>query len=215
MAPIEELKVSRKEARTMSRLLRRALRPISVAGVGVLIAVAACWAVAFAQYPPPVGAVTAGVSNPTPSTGASVAATCLVVDSQGQPVADEPCTFTIISQPGTDATLGAPSVTASTNAQGIATAILTVGTTSGPIVLGVSAMGVQSQVTINTQAPGTAPPTLPAGAEPGAAPPTGAGDTGEGQVPTGVWAVAIGAAVGLALASILLWRAAARRPKGS
>jgi hypothetical protein len=215
MALIQEPKVSRKEARDMSRLLRRALRPISAAGVGVLIAVVACWAVAFAQYPPPVGAVTAGVSNPVPSTGASVTATCLVVDSQGQPVADEPCTFTIISQPGTDATLGAPSVTVNTNAQGIATAVLSVGTESGAVVLGMSAMGVQSQVTVNTQAPGIAPPTLPAGAQPGAAPPTGAGDSGEGQVPVAVWAIAIGAAVGLALASLFLWRAAARRPKGS
>ena len=215
MALIEEPEVSRKEARNMSRLLRRALRPISVAGVGVLIAVVACWAVAFAQYPPPVGSVTAGVSNPTPSTSASVTATCLVVDSQGQPVADEPCTFTIISQPGTDATLGGPSVTVNTNAQGIATAVLSVGTKSGAIVLGVNAMGVQSQVTVNTQVPGIAPPTLPPGAQPGAAPPTGAGDSGEGQVPVVMWAVAIGAAVGLALASLFLWRAAARRPKGS
>ena len=209
----------------MTRLLRRALRPISVASVGVLIAVVACWAVAFAQYPPPVGSVTAGVSNPAPGTGATVTATCVVVDSQGQPVADEPCTFTIISQPGTDATLGAPSVTANTNAQGIATAVLSVGTKSGAIVVGVSAMGVESQVTVNAQAPaatvppgaqpGAAPPTLPPGAQPGAAPPTGAGDGEEGRGPTAVWGVAIGAAVGLALASLFLWRAAVRRPKGS
>ena len=202
----------------MTRLLRRALRPISAAGVGVLIAVVACWAVAFAQYPPPVGSVTAGVSNPAPGTGATVTATCVVVDSQGQPVANEPCTFTIISQPGTDATLGAPSVTANTNAQGIATAVLSVGTKSGAIVLGVTSMGVQSQVTVSAQAPAaTVPPgaTLPPGAQPGAAPPTGAGEPGEGQVPTAVWGIAIAAAVGLALASLFLWRAAVRRPKGS
>jgi len=180
--------------------------------VGVLIALAACWAVAFAQYPPPVGSVTASVSGPAPTTGASVTATCVVVDSQGQPVADEPCTFTIISQPGTDATLGAPSVTVNTNAQGVATATLSVGTKPGTIVLGLSAMGIQSQVTVNTQTPAA---TVPAGAEPGAAPPTGAGDGEEGQVPTAVWGVAIGAAVGLTLASLLLWRAAVRRPKNS
>ncbi len=202
----------------MTRLLRRALRPISAAGLGVLIAVVAFWAVAFAQYPPPAGGVTAGVSNPAPGTGATVTATCLVVDSQGQPVANEPCTFTIISQPGTDASLGGPSVTANTNAQGIATAVLSVGTEPGAIVLGVSAMGVQSQITVDAQAPAaTVQPsaTLPPGAQPGAAPPTGAGEPGEGQVPTAVWGVAIGAAVGLALASLFLWRAAARRPKGS
>jgi hypothetical protein len=199
----------------MMRLLRRALRPVSVAGVGMLIAVVAFWAVAFAQYPPPVGSVTADVNNSTPSTGGTVTATCEVVDSQGQPVAGEPCTFTIISQPGTDATLGAPSVTVNTNTQGIATTVLSVGTKSGTIVLGVSAMGIESQVTVNAQALGAAPPTQPAGAQPGAAPPTGVGDSEGGQVPTAVWGVAIGAAVGLALTSLFLWRAAARRPKRS
>ena len=64
-------------------------------------------------------------------------------------MADEPCTFTIISQPGTDASLGAPSVIVKTNAQGIATAVLTVGTKAGAIVVGVSARGIQSQVTVN------------------------------------------------------------------
>ena len=122
----------------MMRLSRRTLRPISVAGVGVLIALVASWAVAFAQYPPPVGSVTANVSDPSPDTGASVSVTCVVVDSQGQPVADEPCTFTIISQPGTDATLGAPSVIVKTNAQGQATAVLNVGTIAGAIVVGLS-----------------------------------------------------------------------------
>jgi len=199
----------------MMRLLRRALRPLSLVGVGVLIALVATWAVAFAQYPPPVGSVTAGASNPTPSTGASVTVSCTVVDSQGQPVANEPCTFTIVSQPGTDASLGAPSVTVETNAQGVATAVLSVGIKSGAVVVGVSAMGVQSQVTVNTQAPGAAPPTLPAGAQPGAAPPTGVGEAGESEIPTVVWGVAIGAAVGLALVSLFLWRAAVRRPKGS
>ena len=209
----------------MMSLLRKASRPLSLAGAGVLIALVASWAIAFAQYPPPVGSVTAGASNPAPSTGASVTVSCTVVDSQGQPVAGEPCTFAIVSQPGTDATLGAPSVTVNTNAQGVATAILSVGTNPGGIVVGVSAMGIQSQVTVSAQGaaatvppgaqPGGAPPTLPPGAQPGAAPPTGAGDTGEGQIPTVLWGVAIGAAVGLALASLFLWRAAVRRPKNS
>src|SRR5690606_15446388 len=48
-----------------------------------------------------------------------------------------------------DASLGAPSVIVKTNAQGIATAVLTVGTKAGAIVVGVSARGIQSQVTVN------------------------------------------------------------------
>jgi hypothetical protein len=192
-----------------------------VAGVVVLIALVASWAVAFAQYPPPAGSVTGSVNNPAPSPGASVTVTCTVTNSQGQPVANEPCTFSIVSQPGTNASLGAPSVTANTNAQGIATAVLSVGTTPGAIVVKVSAMGVQSQVTVSPKAATTVPATtvpaatVPPGAQPGAAPPTGAGESGEGEIPTLVWGVAIGAAVGLALASLFLWQAAARRPKRS
>jgi hypothetical protein len=184
--------------------------------MGVLIALVTTWAIAFAQYPPPAGSVTAGVSNPTPGPGASVTVTCTVLNNQGQPVANEPCTFTIVSQPGTDASLGAPSVTATTNAQGIATAVLSVGTTPGAIVVKTSAMGVQSQVTVSPKAATAVPAaTVPPGAQPGAAPPTGAGEPGEGEIPPLVWGVAIGAAVGLALASLFLWQAAVRRPKRS
>lgn len=211
----------------MMRLPRRALRPISLGGVAIFIALAASWAVAFAQYPPPVGSVTASVSNPSPATGATVTVSTVVLDSQGQPVANESVTFTIISQPGADASLSAPSVTVNTNAQGVATAVLNVGTTAGAIVVGVSARGIQSQVMVNVQTPaatvppgaqpGVAPPvaTAPPGAQPGAAPPTGAGEGDEGRVPVALWSVAIGAAVGLALASLFLWRTAARRPKDS
>ena len=200
----------------MMRLLRRTLRPLSVAGMGVLIALVASWAIAFAQYPPPAGSVTGSVNNPAPSPGASVTVTCTVTNSQGQPVANEPCTFSIVSQPGTNASLGAPSVTANTNAQGIATAVLSVGTTPGAIVVKVSAMGVQAQVTVSPKAATTVPAaTVPPGAQPGAAPPTGAGEAGESEIPPLVWGVAIGAAVGLALASLFLWQAAARRPKHS
>ena len=196
----------------MMRISRRALRPVSLAGAGALIALVLCSALAFAQYPPPVGSVAAGVSNGSPGTGATVTATCTVLDSQGQPLADEPCIFTIVSQPGSDASLGAPSVTAMTNAQGVATATLSVGTKVGAVVVGVSAKGIQSQVTVNAQSPAA---TVPAGAQPGAAPPTGAGEPDGNQVPTALWGVAIGAAIGLALASLFLWRAAARRPRNS
>jgi len=196
----------------MMRLSRRALRPISLGGVAILIALAVSWAVAFAQYPPPVGSVTANVSDAAPAVGATVTVSCVVLDSQGQPVANETCTFTITSQPSTDASLGAPSVTAKTNAQGVATATLSVGTSAGAIVVGVSAKGIQSQVTVNAQTPAA---TVPPGAQPGAAPPTGAGEGDEGQVPVALWSVAIGAAAGLALVSLFLWRTAARRPKDS
>ena len=67
----------------MMRLSRRALRPISLAGVGVLVALVASWAVAFAQYPPPVGSVTASVSDAAPGTGTTVTTSCVVVGSQG------------------------------------------------------------------------------------------------------------------------------------
>ena len=72
-----------------------------------------------------------GVSQRTaPPTGGSVEVTCTVVDSAGAPVTqNEPCTFTVVSQPGTDASLGTTSVTVVTDEDGVATATLNTGST--------------------------------------------------------------------------------------
>jgi hypothetical protein len=148
----------------------------------------------LAQYPPPAGAVTVSVDETAPPTGGSVEVTCTVVDSAGAPVANEPCTFTIVSQPGTDASLGTTSVTVVTDDDGVATAILSTGSTPGLIVVEVKALGVSSRVSVATGVePGLAPPTGTSGA-PAAVPASGAGGMADGGPLNG--ALAIGALAG-------------------
>jgi len=199
----------------MVALTRRILKAIALAGIGVIAALAASWIVTFAQYPPPVGSVTTTASNTSPATGASVIVTCTVLDTQGNPVANEPCTFTIVSQPGTDATLeGATTVTKTTNAQGKATAVLSAGSAPGQIVVSTSARSITSQVTVSAQAAAPAPTaTLPPGAVPGAAPPTGGGPPEGGGQPLGLWIAVALAGTAAGLASLVVARGVARRPK--
>jgi hypothetical protein len=192
----------------MSDLPRKVLPAIALATIGLLVALAIAGGTASAQYPPPVGSVTTSVSETAPATGASVTCTCKVLDTVGNPVAGEVCTFTIVSQPGTDAHLSA--ATATTNAQGIATVTLLTGSAAGSIVVNSTARGIQSQATVTTKAATPVATTAPA--TPGAAPPTGAGQ-GEGGTPVVLWIMAIGAAVVLGLASLFVLRAVAGRPK--
>jgi len=196
----------------MSELLRKVLPAIALAAIGLLVALMVltiAGGTASAQYPPPVGSVTTSLSDPTPATGSSVTVTCTVLDTVGNPVAGEVCVFTIVSQPGTDASLS--STTAVTNAQGIATVTLFTGSTSGTIVVEAEARSIESQATAITEAATPVAPTVPA--TPGAAPPTGVGQ-GDGGTPLALWIVAIGAAGALGLASLLVvLRSAAGRPR--
>lgn len=117
---------------------------------------------ALAQYPPPAGTVTGASDADAAPTGGSVEVTCTVLDTAGAPVAGEACTFTIVSQPGTDASIGTGSVTEITDADGVATATLNVGSTAGDIVVEVEARGLSSQVTVTAGGePGIAPPAVP------------------------------------------------------
>jgi len=192
----------------MSELPRKVLPAIALATVGLLVALAIAGGTASAQYPPPVGSVTTSVSETTPATGASVTCTCKVLDTVGNPVAGEVCSFTIVSQPGTDARLS--SATAVTNAQGIATVTLLTGSVPGSIVVSSTARGVQSQATVTAKA--ATPVAITTPATPGAAPPTGVGQ-GEGGTLVAPWIMAIGAAVALGLVSLFVLRAVAGRPK--
>ena len=190
----------------MSELRRKVLPAIALTTIGLLVALVIAGGTASAQYPPPVGSVTASLSDPTPATGTSVTCTCTVLDTVGNPVAGEVCEFTITSQPGTDASLS--STTAITNAQGIATVTLFTGSTAGTIVVEAEARSIESQATAIAEAATPVPP-----ATPGAAPPTGVGQ-GDGGTPLALWIVAIGCAGALGLASLLIvLRSAAGRPK--
>ena len=196
----------------MSELPRKVLPAIALAVIALLVALMALTIAggrASAQSPPPVGSVTTSLSDTTPATGTSVTCTCAVLDTVGNPVAGEVCEFTIVSQPGTDASLS--STTAVTNAQGIATVTLFTGSTPGEIVVEAQSRAVESRATAAAEAATPGAPTLPA--TPGAAPPTGAGQ-GDGGTPLALWLLAIGAAGTLGLASLLVvLRSAAGRPK--
>ena len=101
---------------------------------------------ASAQYPPPGGSLTAGTSNSTPAVSASTEITGTVRDLTGNPVAGVQCNFAIVSEPGSDAEIGSKSTTKTTNAQGIATATLKVGSTAGTIVVRVTCGSLQADV---------------------------------------------------------------------
>jgi len=166
----------------------------------------------LAQYPPPAGTVTASAETAAAPTGASVEVACTVLNSAGAPVANQLCTFSIVSQPGSDASLGASS--ALTDSDGVATAVLYTGSTPGLIVVKVEAGGVSSQVNVATGVElGLAPPTGAPGM-PAQAPATGMGSadgtSGAGPMngPAALGALATAAALAIAGAYVVLRRRA-------
>ena len=136
---------------------------------------------AMANYPPPVGSLSAGASDTTPEPGSDVTVTCTVLDSSGNPMANELCTFVITSQPGGASFDGSSSTTGVTDANGVATAVLSAGATPGTIVLETQSGAMSSQVTLTT------------GAEPAELPSTGGAPGETGSAP---WPLAAGAAAG-------------------
>jgi CSLREA domain-containing protein len=84
-----------------------------------------------ATTPPAGGSVEVTVSDATPQVGDTVDVSVTVEDANGDPRAGVACTFTIVSQPGSDADLS--STTGTTDANGVATTDLDVGTTPGTI----------------------------------------------------------------------------------
>ena len=103
-----------------------------------------------AQYPPPVGSITLLTSTTMADAGEDVTLTGLVRNEQGHPVANTACAFSIVSQPGDDASLGSTSGT--TNAQGMATTNLNAGSTAGTIVVSIGCGELASTVLVNVVA---------------------------------------------------------------
>ena len=137
-------------------------------------------------YPPPVGSLSIEAGSTT--TGGTSDVTATVLDESGNPVEGAEVVFRIVSQPGDDATWsdGSLEITALTDANGLATAILTAGSDPGDIIIETISGAKTSQVTVAVAAAaGGLPPT-------GASPDSG----GDGGVAT--WQivfVAIGAAL--------------------
>jgi hypothetical protein len=101
-------------------------------------------------YPPPTGSVSMTLSNIAPATGATVSISATVLNQAGVAQSGLECTFQVLSQPGTGATVDAtPKLT---DASGIATTSLNVGTTPGAILVGATCGQLTSQVEVEVTA---------------------------------------------------------------
>jgi hypothetical protein len=99
-----------------------------------LLLTTAFWAdSAAAQYPPPTGNLVLEASSTSPATGSVVTVNARATDPQGAPIAGVACTFEIVSQPGTDASIDQGPFYSDVN--GIASTALTVGDVAGTIVV--------------------------------------------------------------------------------
>jgi len=139
--------------------LRTALATIVLS---LLLVVPAMSGAARAQtYPPPVGSLSTQSSSTTPSAGTTTTLTALVLDSSGKPVVGSSVVFLIDSQPGSDAKFsnGLGQITASTDATGTATAVLSVGRSPGTIVVKTISGDKTSQLTLQVQSAVGVPPT--------------------------------------------------------
>ncbi len=88
---------------------------------------------ALADYPPPNGSVAFEVSDTTADPGEDVTLTVIVLDADGNPVANAACALSITDQPGSDASVAQDS--AETDANGAITGTLDVGGSLGSVVV--------------------------------------------------------------------------------
>lgn len=167
---------------------------ILIAVMASLLAVLPLAGRAGAQYPPPTGNVTLVAGTINPVAGTIVPITATVRDQYGSTVAGVACTFSIVSQPGTNASVAPGPVT--TDVNGAASTTLNTGTTPGTVVVGAICGEYSSQVSVVVGAPA---PALP---------PTG---TGDADMPAGfVWTLAAVATMALGIGGMLAIMAARR-----
>jgi len=156
---------------------------------------------ASAQYPPPTGSVSMSTSSATPATGTSVSISTTALNQFGTPAFGLSCTFQVLSQPGSGAVVDAgPKVT---DANGVASTTLNVGTTPGSIVVGANCGELSSQVLVEVQGAPAGTLRLPA---------TGTGSEAAPTVP--VLIVTLFATGLICVAGATSLRRAARRIRG-
>ncbi len=103
--------------------------------------------------------VTLTVDDADATVGDSVNLTIEVLDAAGNPVANASCTFSIVSQPGDDASVGSDPAT--TDAAGNVTTTLNVGSTEGTIDVQADCGGITANVSVVAGA-AEPPASLPA-----------------------------------------------------
>ena len=134
-----------------------------------------------AAYEQPTGSATLTGSSTTVSVGGTAALTLTVVNSAGNPWANKSCELYIFSQPGTDASI-IPQDSTKTDANGVLTGSLYVGTTLGTVQVTAHCGNLFAGLSVVVVAgAAVAPPQAPV--EPGfiALPPTGVGPAADGE----------------------------------
>jgi hypothetical protein len=180
---------------------------IGVKSVGLaagLLLVGMLASTASAVYPPPTGSVSMSTSSATPAAGTSVSISTTVLNQFGSPAFGLSCTFQVLSQPGTDASVDAgPKIT---DDNGVASTTLNVGTTPGTIVVGANCGDLSGQVSMTVQGAAGAP-----GATTLRLPPTG---TGRDAAAAPTWLIVLATGLVCVVAGSGL-RIAAKRTRGS
>jgi hypothetical protein len=167
----------------------------SMVTTGILVALAASLlalplfhGAARAQYPPPTGNVTLTAGTTAPTLGSTVPISATIRDQYGSVVAGIACTFSIISQPGTDASVVPGPVM--TDPNGVAQTTLNVGGTAGTIVVGALCGELSAQTSVVSSAAAVG------------LPPTGTNQA-EGTPAGTVWALSIAAGAALGIGGTL------------
>jgi hypothetical protein len=162
-----------------------------------------------APYPPPCPCALVLLSGEATATiGDCISITCRVTDGAGSPAAGVECKMSVLSQPGTGATLTPASATS--DEKGETSAQLCVGRAAGSIVVLGQTECCQGQLEVMAQLP---PPLAQSPQPPVVPPATGAG-TGGGDS----WSaslIAICGAIALAAGSVLVWQIGSRRRRSS
>jgi len=144
-----------------------------------------------------LGTLTSGLSLATGLANVTVGSSTVLAagfaDDAGKAVAGAAVTFKIDQQPGSDANLeGQAQVTKTTDAQGVATATLNVGSKPGAIVVSAAAQGKTKTVTVNVAAAAAGPGI-------GSGPISGIGTLAPVAASVPAWAAFVTAAGGIGL----------------
>ena len=162
-----------------------------------------------AAYGQPTGSATLTGSSTTVSVGGSTELTLTVVNSAGNPWAGKSCELRIFSQPGTDASI-IPQDSTKTDANGVLTGSLYVGTTLGTVQVTANCGNLFAGLSVVVVAgAAVAPPQAPVELAPIAMPPTGVGPAADGETyGLGlIIALLAGGSLTLAAGSVLFLRA--------
>lgn len=150
---------------------------------------------ARAQYPPPNGNCVITTSASAVASGGSATVTVTVRDGNGNPQANVPVPVNITRQPAADASLTLGNST--TDANGVVTGTLKLGTTGGSVEVTASPAGMSCKATVTVGTTTVAPEV--------ALPNTGAGSSSGGTASI-IWVTLAVAAAGAFVAGIGLRR---------